>query len=124
MGYKAAATTGVCGQVLEFDGGWDRYNMSVQEAGERIDYWDRQVSFDGTATIGELLAASRGGLTKYNQIAFTVLNAKKLEMKVSLDTEVELYYSGLIKELRVMSGRSGRRHRMHQNTYLDEAKLV
>lgn len=123
MGYKAAATTGIGGQMLEFDGGWDRYNINVEEAGERIDYWDRQVSFDGTATIGEILDAERGGLTKYNQIAFTVLNAKKLDMKVSLDTEVELYYSGLIKELRVMKGRSGRRHRMHQNVYLGEAKL-
>lgn len=89
---KAQATTGCLGQRLW--AGFDLADVFVDNAGDPIKVWDRQVSFKETMPLGEVLVSN-----KY--ISFDMLAHRVLAEGVSEDTEVQLLSSGTIKEIRV-----------------------
>jgi hypothetical protein len=93
MSFKAQATTGVLGQRLI--AGFDLANVFVDNMGDQIQVWDREVSYVDTVTLAEVLSSD-----KY--IRFDLLaNILVKDEKVSRKTEVSLYASGNVKEIRV-----------------------
>ena len=92
MGYTASATTGVLGQRLI--AGFDTADLFVDNMGERIDVWDRQVSYIGTATVRQAMSQDRW--LRFDLLLNTVLREKNL----SMSDEIEFYACGQIKELR------------------------
>ena len=89
----AAARTGVLGQRLI--AGFDTADLFVDNAGEPIKVWEREVSYIGTATL-------RQAMTQDRWLRFDLLTNIFLREKgdVSMSDEVEFYASGNIKELR------------------------
>lgn len=94
MAITAQQTTGSLGQRLV--AGFDLSNVFVDNSGDRpIRVWEREVTYQGTATLDEVLS-----LDKY--LKFDLLaNILRGDEKLPLSTEVELYASGAIKEIRV-----------------------
>ena len=112
MGYTAQATTGILGQRLM--GGFDTANLTPMLAGEPIDYWDRQVSFDLSGTLQDALNASKK-YAKYNLLAYILTSREKIDPK----TEVEFFYSGHVKEIRIRKNR----YRIYDKKYLGFQKI-
>lgn len=112
MGFTAQATTGALGQRLL--SGFDTANMTPMLAGEPIDLWDREVSYDMTGKLSDAVSGS-GKFAKYNLLAYILVSREKL----NADTEVEFYYSGLVKEIRVRKNR----YRVHGQKYLGLRKI-
>jgi len=93
MGYKAQATTGILGQRLV--AGFDLANVFVDNMGEQIQVWERQVSYVDTVTLEEVLTSNK--LIRFDLLANILIN----DEKIPRDTEVGLYSCGSIKEIRV-----------------------
>ncbi len=89
---KAQATTGCLGQRLW--AGFDLADVFQDNAGDPIKVWERQVSFKDAMSLGEVLVSN-----KY--ISFDMLANRLLSEGISEDTEVQLFSSGTIKEIRV-----------------------
>jgi hypothetical protein len=94
MSFTAQATTGCLGQPLVND--FDLSNVFVNNSGERINIWSREVSYKFTDTLRNILSADKKYLS-YNLLA-SILRDKE---KVALSAEVSLYASGNVKEIRV-----------------------
>lgn len=93
MGFTAQATTGTDGGRLSY--GFDKSNIFVDGMGERMRTLEREVSYVGTTTL-------RDALTNNKYIRFNLLvNILKNQEKVPVATEVELYASGNIQEIRI-----------------------
>jgi hypothetical protein len=107
MGYTANATTGVLGQRLI--AGFDLANVFVDNMGEQIQVWEREVSYIGTATLDQILNSDElfelkeitmkqfRDFNKLNLLANIIVN----DEKVSIDSEVQYFMSGNIREIRV-----------------------
>lgn len=89
---KAQATTGCLGQRLW--AGFDLADVFVDNAGDPIKVWERQVSYKDAMPLGQVLVSN-----KY--ISFDMLARRVIAEGVSEDTEVQLLSSGTIKEIRV-----------------------
>lgn len=95
MSWKSVnATTGERGNRLV--AGFDFSNLKPQPSGEGPrDLWERDVSYRGEATLAEVLKSDKW-------ISFDLLaNIMKKDEKVKPSTEVSLYSSGHVKEIRV-----------------------
>jgi hypothetical protein len=75
-------------------GAFDLSNLYVDPAGELIDHWDREVTYQGTCTLQQLFDNDR--LLRYNLLASILLNDERIDP----NTEIEYYSSGSIKEIR------------------------
>jgi hypothetical protein len=112
----AQAITGISGKPLYGIGkgyNWDLNDLPVDNMGERISAWDRQVSFDRDANFGDAF-----DIPKYNLLA-TMIHA---EEKIDLREPIGLYVCGKIKELRIpkKGNRKERAFRMVGNKYYGE----
>lgn len=108
--YTANMTRGSTGRPLTR--GFDLSNLTVAPAGEKIEYWDRQVSLQvEEITLREVIASDK--LIKYNLLA----NIMKDE-GVNLNEVVSLYACGYVKEIRVKKNR----YRCYRNKYLGMQK--
>ena len=103
----ANMTRGTNGRPLI--GGFDLSNLTVQPAGEKIEYWNRQVSLDvEEIKLSDVLTNDK--YLKYNLLANIMIN----DEKVKLDTVVSLYASGHVKEIRAKK----KCYRCYGNKYL------
>lgn len=93
-------------------GAFDLSNMYVDLAGERIDHWDRQVTYQGTCTLQQLFENDR--LMRYNLLASILLNDEKIDPS----TVVEYYASGNVKEVRFGKTSYKKIYRIVGQTYL------
>lgn len=93
MSYTAAARTGCMGQRLI--AGFDTADLFVDNAGEPIKVWEREVSYIGTATLRQ--AMSQDQWLRFDLLTNIFMREKG---NVPLTDEVEFYASGNIKELR------------------------
>jgi len=112
MGYTARATTGVLGQRLV--AGFDLADVFVDNMGEPIQVWEREVSYKGTTTLDTIIYAdeiwedmsaeerkeSRQTFKDYNKLNM-LAHILYRDEKVKLDSEVSYYMSGDIREIRV-----------------------
>lgn len=117
MNITAQATTGINGQRLRF--GFDPSCIQPAVAGDRaIDPWEREVTFKTTETLSEVLDPNtpRTVLYKFNMLALSVRDAG-----VPMDTEVSLFASGHIIEIRTNT-RKQRIFRAVGNKLLGERK--
>lgn len=94
---SANATTGVLGNPLYI--GFDLNNLTPMQAGDQIDYWDREVSFDFAGKLYDPIACntSTRRAEKYNLLANILLDRENIHP----NTDVEFYASGAVKEIRV-----------------------
>lgn len=93
-------------------GEFDLSNLYVDPAGEGVDYWAREVSYQGTCTLQELFDSTK--LIRYNLLASILLNDEKIDP----DTEVDYYASGSVKEVRVGKTSYKKIYRVVGNKYL------
>ena len=93
MGYKAGASTGILGQRLV--AGFDLADLFINNVGERIQIWDREVTYKGTETLENVLTSDK--YLRFNLLANILLRDEKVPLK----TKVGLYASGNVRELRV-----------------------
>ena len=112
----AQAVTGVTGKRLFY--GFDRNNIQPMIPGERpIELWEREVCYKGETTLGEILDPnSDAQLGKYGTLALNVY-----ESIDDLNTKVEIYATGNIREIRVPA-RKTRIFRSYGDKYLGERK--
>lgn len=93
---------------------WDLTTLTPMEcADEAYDPWDREVTFQVTATIKDILKGTTKVLHKYHLLATRVCSDEKIK-----DATVDLYCSGKIREMRIKTGRKVVQYRMNGNTYL------
>lgn len=92
MGYTARATTGVLGQYLI--AGFDTADLFVDNAGEPIKVWDREVTYKDTVTVRQALTQNKW--LPFDLLLHTILR----EVDIPMSDEIELYASGAIKEIR------------------------
>ena len=69
--------------------------MYVDPAGERIDFWDREVTYQKTLPLAEAMSSDK--MLKYNLLLSILINDEKL----SPEREGRFYASGSVKEIRV-----------------------
>lgn len=93
-------------------GAFDLSNMYVDPAGERIEHWDREVSYQGSCTLQELFDNDK--LIRYNLLAGILLNDEKIDPS----TPVDYYASGNVKEVRVGKTSYKKIYRVVGNKYL------
>ena len=93
-------------------GAFDLSNMYVDPAGERIEHWDREVSYQGSCTLQELFDNDK--LIRYNLLAGILLNDEKIDP----NTPVDYYASGNVKEVRVGKTSYKKIYRVVGNKYL------
>lgn len=93
-------------------GAFDLSNMYVDPAGERIDAWAREVSYQGTCTLQRLFDNDR--LMRYNLLASILLNDEKIDP----NTELDYYASGNVKEVRIGKTSYKKIYRIFGNKYL------
>lgn len=98
MSFTAAAVTGVLGNMLQ--DGFDLNDLTPMQAGERINYWDREVSFDFSGTLSDAFR-NENKFSKYNLLA-TIMHTRE---NIPLNTPVEFFVSGAVKEIRVKKKR-------------------
>lgn len=89
-------------------GGFDLSNMYADPAGDRIDYWEREVCYKATDTLENVLSSDK--YLKFNLLANILVRDEKIKPK----TEVELFATGAVKEIRV----GKRKYRTYGNKYL------
>lgn len=102
----ANQVTGADGRYLRF--GIDASTLRPAESGTTVNYWDREVSYDGTTLLKIVLSCDK--LIKYDLLASIVHR----DEKVSADEVVSLYKSGSVKEIR----HGKRRYRIAGQKYL------
>lgn len=90
---QAFAVTGQDGKRLVR--GFDLSNVFTDNMGERIQPWEREVCYKHTATMREVLKEDK--YIKWDLLA----NIIRREEKIPLDTEVELFATGKIREIRI-----------------------
>lgn len=88
--------------------GFDLSNMYADPAGERIDHWDREVSYKETTTLSSVLTENK--YLKFDLLANILLRDEKIKP----ETVVELYANGMIKEIRIRK----KKYRAYGYTYL------
>jgi hypothetical protein len=94
----ARAVTGVTGAYLSR--GFDRSDMFVESAGERIKVQEREVTFLGEFTVEEVLY-SFGGKNERLFERFSLLATRvQSELNLPLNTIIGLYSSGAVREIR------------------------
>lgn len=93
-------------------GAFDLSNMYVDPAGERIEQWDREVSYQGSCTLQELF--DNDSLIRYNLLAGILLNDEKIDPNTPLD----YYASGNVKEVRIGKTSYKKIYRVVGNKYL------
>ena len=94
MSFTAAAVTGVLGNMLQ--DGFDLNNLTPMQAGERVDFWDREVSFNFSGTLSDAFR-NENKFSKYNLLA-TIMHTRE---NIPLNTPVEFFVSGAVKEIRM-----------------------
>ena len=110
MGYTANAITDSLGRYNTGD--FDLTALTPGEVGEQKDFWEREVTYRGEASLEDIF--SKDKYLKYDLIASILVNQEK----VPIDTLVEMYTSGVVKELRIKK----KRYRVVGNTYLGMRK--
>lgn len=93
-------------------GEFDLSNLYVDPAGERIDDWAREVTFQGSCTLQELFDNDK--LIRYNLLASILLNDEKIDPNTPLD----YYASGSVKEVRIGKTSYKKIYRVVGNKYL------
>lgn len=114
----AQATTGCDGKRLYGRHGLDLSNIFVDNMGERIDPWQREVTAQYEDTLENVVNPDIEKYAKYDLLAWNLINEEGYE----LDTKVYMFASGKVREMRVYEA-SGvqyykvRRYRMIGNVY-------
>jgi hypothetical protein len=94
MSFTAAAVTGVLGNMLQ--DGFDLNDLTPMQAGEKVDFWDREVSFNFSGTLSDAFR-NENKFSKYNLLA-TIMHTRE---NIPLNTPVEFFVSGAVKEIRI-----------------------
>lgn len=103
---KAFAVTGADGKRLVR--GFDLSSVFVDSMGDKINHWDREVCYKGTATLRDVLKKDK--YLKWDLLA----NILRKDEKVPLDTELDLFATGKVREIRIKK----RQYRIYGELYL------
>lgn len=114
----AQATTGSDGKRLYGRHGLDLSNIFVDNMGERIDPWQREVTFQYEDTLENVTNPDIPKYAKYDLLAWNLIN----EEGYGTETVVRMYASGKVREMRVAEAsgvkyRVWRIYRMIGNVY-------
>ena len=107
---NARAVTGEDGQTLIK--GFDLSNVFVDNMGETIKGWEREVEYKDTTTLRNIIeeTGSHIKFLTWNLLA----NIIEREYNIPLDTEVDLFVSGKVREIRIKK----KQYRIFGDNYL------